>query len=353
VNFVSILCCLLSGVGAATSRSDAPPDPPPSTATPPNQRTIEILIVGPEDARNRMVATIRPLLGTDPDLRWATQDSVPTDGAITEPSNQGTAQIRIDVSSPTQLRVYLPAEPKGRTTVRTIARAAADSEAADLLDREAVAQIVKAAVLALREGAAQPAKEAPTHVDEKRSWQGAPHGKFDIRLYAGLAYFVGSERRSYRGWGTSFGVSLGGFIARNIILYGEVVGTMVPNPDVSDSSYFASPLGTDHVWQLGFGPGIAYHLEPRNFRLSATLTFPKVWLGGPGSTNLGVGINLTAGKEWWVSDDWRIGVAAQAHLATMSHNDPNPYNDPPDYNDSAKTRLYTGTFALLFSATYN
>jgi hypothetical protein len=145
MNLVYALCCLLATTDAAANSSN------PAAG---NGRTIEILIVGPKDARLRMDETIRPLLEPDPDLRWASGEQVPTDQPFPEPGRSGSAQIWqiwIDVSTPTRVRVYLPAgASKGATTVRTLNRTGRDDDQSDLLAREAVAQIVKAAVSALR-----------------------------------------------------------------------------------------------------------------------------------------------------------------------------------------------------------
>ena len=377
MNSVGILCCLLSGVGATTGPSDAPP----STATPPDQRTIEILIAGPEDARNRMVATIRPLLGTDPDLRWATEERVPTDGALPESMKEGTAQIRIDVSSPMQLRVYLPAaEPKGATTVRTLARTTADGEDIDLLAREAAAQIVKAAVLALRGESAQPAKEsaavpagqstAATVAEHEKhlygSGQGAhTHDGFYLRIHAGLGYLRASESYdigttdSYSGFGPTLNAALGRAIVGNLILYGEFVLTTVSGAAWTQNG--GSPPGRDSTRDLtlfGFGPGIAYYFAPINLYVSGTLTFAKLWFlddnntdsPPPPDTEFGIGGSFTVGKEWWVSRDWGIGVAGQFDYASLRHH----FQQERDhYYAVFDPRMQVMTFSLLFSATYN
>ncbi len=189
-------------------------------------------------------------------------------------------------------------------------------------------------------------------------WHGHRLGnKLYLRLYEGSAYFVASEsyliptcegcsphkmEGSYRGWGTSFGASLGGVIARNLSLYGEFVGTMASDLHGSPDSSPQEPANV-HVYQFGSGPGVSYHFEPLNLHFSGTLTFTKAWLGDLGHTNLGVGFNSTLGEEWRVSADFGICLALQAHVATMG-------NSYYGYNG---THLKTGTFALVLSATYN
>jgi hypothetical protein len=374
MNSTGILCCLLSAFGAATNPSDAPP----STATLPNQRTVEILIAGPEDARNKMLATIRPLLGPAPDLRWATEERVPTDGALPESSEQGAAQIWIDVSSPIKLRVYLPAaKTKGTTTVRTLARTAADGEDADLLARETAAQIVKAAVLALREGPVQPVADAAAlpagqstaaTVAERRATnaQGArTHDGFYMRIHAGLGYLRASESYdmgttdSYSGIGPTLNAALGRAIVGNLILYGKFVMTTVS--DATWTQNGGPPPGRDLTRDLtlfGFGPGIAYYFAPINLYVSGTLTFAKLWFlddnntdsPPPPDTEFGIGGSFTVGKEWWVNRDWGIGVAGQFDYASIRHHF---LQERDHYYAVFDPRMQVITLSLVFSVTYN
>jgi hypothetical protein len=178
------------------------------------------------------------------------------------------------------------------------------------------------------------------------------HDKLYLRAFGGLAYFRASRTtygavspsgtrdrtdRTYSGQGTSGGAALGGVIASNLILYVELAGTTVTYPlGPRDGPLF------DRVDQFSFGPGVAYYLEPSNLCVSSTLTFPKVRFddGEVDESNFGVGLNLMISKEWWLSGDWGVGVAVQAHLATVS------FEKNPGGGSSR-------TFALLFSATYN
>jgi hypothetical protein len=148
---------------AAAAEPPVPKSPPPSQA-----RIIEILIAGPEDGRSQMEQTLRPLVGDAADLRWAGRDSLPVDAQLPAATPAGGARIWIDLTSPVSLRVYLPAPLSGGATmVRTVDRP--EGKDAELVVRETVAQIVKAAVRSLRgdgplsveESPAEPATAAP------------------------------------------------------------------------------------------------------------------------------------------------------------------------------------------------
>jgi hypothetical protein len=183
------------------------------------------------------------------------------------------------------------------------------------------------------------------------SWYGYhQHDGFYMRVYAGLGYFTASETfggatDTYSGLGATYGAAFGGTIARNLILYGEVLGTTVTDATASYGGGAPDFSGLD-LTLFGFGPGVAYYIEPVNLYLSGTLTFTEISFSDTNTaqpldnTNLGIGFSFMVGKEWWVTPDWGIGIAGQFHIAAM--------HDP-----TVDARLRASVFSLLFSATYN
>ena len=61
-------------------------------------------------------------------------------------------------------------------------------------------------------------------------------------------------------------------------------------------------------------------------------------------TDSGFGINLLVGKEWWVSQDWGVGVAAQLMFSRVSDK---------SENSSTKTDFDTVSGGVLLTGTYN
>jgi hypothetical protein len=103
------------------------------------------------------------------------------------------------------------------------------------------------------------------------------HDGFFLRLTGGVGYLAASETvdgatLGYSGFGFTFGGALGGAVAPNLIVFGEIVGTTAFN---ADQSYAGSPQGLSglDVTLLGVGPGIAYYIEPANVYLSGTLVY--------------------------------------------------------------------------------
>ena len=58
----------------------------------------------------------------------------------------------------------------------------------------------------------------------------------------------------------------------------------------------------------------------------------------------GYGINVAIGKEWWVSDNWGLGVAGQLFHTVLSDE---------DLITGELYDLKTTSFGILFSATFN
>src|SRR5512138_1689789 len=156
---------------------------------------------------------------------------------------------------------------------------------------------------------------------------GHAHDGFYMRLDVGMGYLSASETYAgasddYSGLGVTYGAAFGGVVAPNLILFGELLGTTVVDSDYSWAGV-SRPWGALDVTMYGFGPGIAYYLEPANMYLSGSLVFTRMSFSFSDTgqsledTHLGIGMNLMVGKEWWVARDWGMGVAGQLHVARM------------------------------------
>jgi hypothetical protein len=176
------------------------------------------------------------------------------------------------------------------------------------------------------------------------------HDGFFLRAQIGIGFTSLSSTTSgvkttVGGGGLSLGAAVGGVIARNLILYGAVFETDTVNPDVQvGGTSMASQIG--RVSLQGIGPGVAYYFERINLYLSGTLALSRFWTyDGNGNqldtSKIGLGLDLQVGKEWWVSRDWGLGIAAQLVGSSMK-----------DQSDPTLT-WSAGAFSLLFSATYN
>lgn len=175
------------------------------------------------------------------------------------------------------------------------------------------------------------------------------HDGFYLRLDAGLGYLeshetVGGVDGKVYGAAGEFGVAVGGAVAENLILGGHLFALAISNPNMSAGS--TSTSTTDSSWGLvGIGPQLTYYFMPVNVYLSGTLALTRITArqgGTDANSEWGGGLQLAVGKEWWVSDNWGVGVAGQ--LFGSSNAASSAANAPT---------LSSWGLAVAFSATYN
>lgn len=170
------------------------------------------------------------------------------------------------------------------------------------------------------------------------------HEGFFLRFQAGPGYMQADLDRdaTLRGGAGTLGVAIGGTVAPNLILYGEIVAQSSPDPHLEMGRF--SGIAEDlTITYTGFGPGLAYYL-PGNFYLSGSLHVARAEIEMPGvrgRTELGIGTRLSLGKEWWVSSDWGLGLALVGDLASMKDAGPEDVT------------IGVGGLSLAFSATFN
>lgn len=141
----------------------------------------------------------------------------------------------------------------------------------------------------------------------------------------------------------SFNLAFGGAIYENWILYGEA-SSSIAIPEIPVKSRASRDLIALGMYALG----VARYFVPSNWYVSGAVGAAK---GAASKKNpndastsdvggWGVGGDFAVGKEWWVSDNWGLGIALQTYLAaTQGHAGDGPW-----------TFL---SIAAQFSATYN
>lgn len=138
-------------------------------------------------------------------------------------------------------------------------------------------------------------------------------------LYVGMRAGVGRLRnpafgnRDYgvlEGRDLQLALAVGAAVSRHVILFGELSESQVRQSDGMDPGDFSLVVA---------GPGVAYYLEPSNVFFSGALGW-----AGFGSTRAwdhsgqGMTGRLSVGKEWWVSSNWGLGLAAEALFGNLS-----------------------------------
>ena len=108
---------------------------------------------------------------------------------------------------------------------------------------------------------------------------------------------------------TDFGLLIGGSVASNLILHAHFAGR-------------SSMMDDHHTYFVGMG--LTRYWMPSNLYLTGSLGlagFETNWdlfepadreLNGTGT---GIGASVTVGKEWWVSDNWALGIGVKGSYA--------------------------------------
>jgi hypothetical protein len=187
------------------------------------------------------------------------------------------------------------------------------------------------------------------------SAQPAPAGEDDrvhrhqglfLRLDGGLGYLRSSsmlngEDASLTGLALSFGISLGGHVREDLSVFGHASISAAPAPTASLGT---SSGGTDSSLELvSIGPGVNYYFMPSNVYVSAVVALTGLFAiakNKSGSSEVGLGVRVAVGKEWWVGDRWGIGVAGQFSFGSNQ-----------DQGSAAHWKTISPT--LAFSATFD
>jgi len=171
------------------------------------------------------------------------------------------------------------------------------------------------------------------------------HDGFFLSLSTGPAYAsiddkFQSTTLKYSGWGASFDVRIGGTVAQNLILTGDIMGWSLSNPEVTG---YGSLSNTNFV-QSTIGAGLTYYFMPVNMFISGTVGIAGFSLetkGTSATTHKGLGIYVKAGKDWWVGADWALGVSASGGWSSVQNS-----------TSSGSEKLSGYSISVQFNATY-
>lgn len=168
------------------------------------------------------------------------------------------------------------------------------------------------------------------------------HDGFLLRITPGVGAFGESfdDGSSAAGAGAAGALVLGGNVAPGVIIFGESASITASEPTVTftDGAEVTLTDVTANVYFLG--AGVAGYTAGNFF---GQVSLGATWLAadGPGtsaSSDAGLATRLMGGKEWWVSDNWALGLAAHMQYGRVK--------------DGSST-AGVATFGLHLSATYD
>jgi hypothetical protein len=175
------------------------------------------------------------------------------------------------------------------------------------------------------------------------------HDRLYLHLSLGLGGLGSSAqanniKQEVGGGALSLNVAAGWTVARRLIVFAEWYGSAAGKAKTKVNGVeLASDAGDASL--SGLGLGVAYYFQ-RNIFVSGGLGVSHFRVAtSDGDTRYqskgGLGLHASVGKEWWVSEQWGLGIAAA--LATVSAED----------RDLPGVEWRAATMGLAFVATYN
>ncbi len=175
------------------------------------------------------------------------------------------------------------------------------------------------------------------------------HDGFFLQLDGGIGSMATSASQGgvdakLSGTAGEFSITLGGALTPNFVIGGQLWGIAVSSPDVEVNGQSLGSASDTTLGLSGIGLNLTYYVMPLNLYLSATPSIGSLSTKVSGTTydtKNGFALRLAVGKEWWVSDNWGIGLNVQ--YAHSSNQDTG--TNPPTWG--------TNWFGAALSATYN
>ncbi len=161
----------------------------------------------------------------------------------------------------------------------------------------------------------------------ERSIGGDRDSGFFLRLSAGFG-FAGTEavvplgeittqELSFTGSAADLNLAVGGFVRPGLALHLTLMGWTIDEPSV-DYGGLTITIPND-LSMTAIGGGITWYVLPSGLYLSASLGLGELNIEDAESES-GLAMDLTLGKEWWVSKQWSLGLAGGMGI----HNIPEP-----------------------------
>jgi hypothetical protein len=140
------------------------------------------------------------------------------------------------------------------------------------------------------------------------------------------------------GTAITLGIAVGGFVSRNLVVFGELQSSLLSDPSVDNGDSSGLETWDGNYGLVGIGPGLSYYFEQSNMYFSGALSITRLF-GQEIDSQAGLGLNLSLGKEWRTSAHWGIGVAAGLQAASAT--------------DKYRGTTHTYVPSVRFSASWN
>lgn len=201
----------------------------------------------------------------------------------------------------------------------------------------------------------QPRAAVPGGIDWSAPPEHTPgveaHDGFMLRLALGLGYgsvtqSAGAATFKLTGASGSFSVDVGGAVTENAVIHARIADFFEFSPHVTVNGKDAGDAQNVSIGGVFVGPAFTYYFMPVNLYLTGAVGMS--WIRAANSdentsytSDIGIGVNADFGKEWWVSDNWGLGVAGRFW-----------YTHATDKEAGIDVKYDMTGFGILFSATY-
>jgi hypothetical protein len=159
----------------------------------------------------------------------------------------------------------------------------------------------------------------------------------------------GNYTLNMSGVGLNMDLKIGGAVKENLILHATITSSALPGPTISISGN--DDIKTSDNMSVGeamIGAGATYYFMPSNFLISGSAGIGNFSIINEDdnvniSTERGLSIQLKAGKEWWISKKWGMGIA-------LTYGKTNLTNNP---GGGISEKLDSNRFAVLLNVSFN
>ena len=172
------------------------------------------------------------------------------------------------------------------------------------------------------------------------------HKGLYMRFQPGIGFGYANFEDLIEAYGGSgaFSMHIGGTVADNLIIFGKFSSNSITDPTITILGSVTGESKDTKYTVNAFGAGLTYYL-PVNFYLSGSLdiAMSNLTIGDYElESDAGLGMELSLGKEWFVSENWGLGLALMTQFSKMTGKDKDD-----------EYELGNVFFGLMFSATYN
>ncbi len=159
---------------------------------------------------------------------------------------------------------------------------------------------------------------------------------------------VGDYNLKFTGTGAQFDIKIGGAIKENLILHATISSNTLSGPEITSGGSSQNGSNNLTLGEAMIGGGLTYYLTPSNIFFSGSMGIGGFTLIDDDndtdiSTDAGFSMQLKAGKEWWVSKRWGLGVALTYGKTKLT-------NTP---GGSVEELMNSNNLGILFNATLN